>query len=80
MCSIISLPSSYIYNYSLHTDTFLDHLKIAVEKPLHKKGDKSNISNYRPISLLPSFSKVLEKAMYSRLKHHLHTNNILVPE
>ena len=80
MRSIISFPLSYIYNYSLHTGTFLDRLKIAVVKPLHKKGDKSNISNYRPISLLPSFSKVLEKAMYSRLKHHLHTNKIFIPE
>jgi len=48
--------------------------------PLHKKGDKFNISNYRPISLLPTFSKIFEKAMCSRLNQHLYTNNILVPE
>ena len=77
---IISLPFSYIYNYSLHSGIFPDRLKIAVVKPLHKTGDKFNISNYRPISLLPTFSKIFEKAMYSRLNQHLYTNNILVPE
>jgi hypothetical protein len=38
------------------------------------------MSNYRPISLLTTFSKVLEKVMYNRLSHYLQTNNILVPE
>jgi len=38
------------------------------------------MTNYRPISLLMVFSKVLEKAMHSRLSQHLHTNNILVTE
>jgi hypothetical protein len=80
MRSIISFPLSYICNYSSHTSIFPDRLKFAVVKPLHKKADKSHISNYRPISLLPIFSKVFEKAMYSRLNHNLYTNNILVPE
>ena len=78
--STISLPLSFIFNYSLHTGIFPDRLKIAVVKRLHKKGDKFNISNYRPISLLPTFSKIFEKAMYSRLNQHFLTNNILVPE
>ena len=47
---------------------------------MHKKGDKYNISNYRPVSLLPIFSKVLEKAVHNRLNHHLNTWNILAPE
>jgi hypothetical protein len=38
------------------------------------------MSNYRPISLLTTFSAILEKVMYSSLRHYLHTNNILVPE
>ena len=48
--------------------------------PLHKKGDISSMPNYRPISLLPVFSKVFEKSMYSRLNHHLKANNILATE
>jgi hypothetical protein len=38
------------------------------------------MTNYRPVLLLPVFSKVSEKAIHSRLSHHLHTNNTLVPE
>jgi len=59
---------------------FPDHLKIAVVKPLYKKGDKIRMTNYRPISLLTVFTKVFKKAMHSKLSHHLHANNILVTE
>jgi len=38
------------------------------------------MTNYRPVKLLPVFSKVVEKAVHSRLSQHLHTNNILVTE
>ena len=55
-------------------------LKTAVVKPRYKKGDKTSMTTYRPISLLMIFSKVLEKAMHSRLSYHLHANNILVTE
>jgi hypothetical protein len=37
---------------------------MSVVKPLHKKGDKTSMTNYRPISLWTTFSKVLEKGMY----------------
>jgi len=55
-------------------------LKCAVVIPLHKKGDISNMANYRPISLLPVFSKVFEKAMFCRLNHHLQANSTLATE
>jgi len=48
-------PLCYIYNYSLYTGIFPDCLKISVVKPLYKKGDKTNMTNYRPISLLMVF-------------------------
>jgi hypothetical protein len=53
---------------------FLEQLKYAVVIPLHKKGDVSNMANYKPVSLLPVFSNVFEKAMYCRLNQHLQTN------
>jgi len=78
--SLIHQSLSYIYDHSLCTGIFPDHLKIAVLKPLYKKGDKTSMTNYRPISLKIFFSKVLEKVMYSRLIQHLHTKNILITE
>ena len=59
---------------------FPSRLKYALIKPIFKNGDKKKIANYRSISLLPSFSKILEKIMYSGLMNHVVTNNILVPE
>ena len=47
---------------------------------LFKKGDKNNTSNYRLISILSSFSKVFEKAMYNQLQEHLNKCNILSEE
>jgi hypothetical protein len=48
--------------------------------PIFKNGDRANMINYRPISLLSSFSKVVEKVIYIRLNQHIVTNNILVKE
>jgi len=62
------------------TGIFPDRLRIAVVKPLYKKGHKTSITNYRPISSLTVFSKVLEKPMHSRLSQHLCKNNVLVTE
>jgi hypothetical protein len=81
LCSMtISQPLSYICNMPIVTGAFPDHLKIAVIKPLYKKGDKVDMANYRPISMLTVFKKVIEKTMYRRLNQHLQVNNILVHE
>jgi hypothetical protein len=53
-------------------------MKFSIVKPIHKKGNKMNPTNYRPISLLTSFSKVFEKAFYIRVTEHLNTRNLLV--
>ena len=71
---------SYIFKKSTLSGTFPTRLKYAVIKPLLKKGDKDNIANYRPISLLTSFSKVFERIIYDRLLKHIETNNILASE
>ena len=52
-------------------------MKIARIIPLFKSGDKQNVSNYRPISLLPQFSKILEKIFNKRLMNFLNSNNLL---
>ena len=52
-------------------------MKIIKVSPIFKKGDKSILSNCRPISVLPCFSKILECMMYSRLYAYLAENIIL---
>jgi hypothetical protein len=71
---------SYICNKSTLSGTFATRLKYSVVKPLFKRGDKENTANYRPISLLISFSKGFEKIIYDRLLKHIETNNILAVE
>ena len=55
-------------------------LKYAIIKPCFKEGDKSQVSNCRPFSLLTGFSKIFELLIFHRLKHHLVSNNILINE
>jgi len=54
-----------------------ERLKLSLIKPIYKVGDKSSPSNYRIISLLPVFSKMLKKVIYKRLFDHLNNNVIL---
>jgi len=56
---------------SLATGIFPDKLTLAKVSPIHKSVDIKLVNNYRPISVLPTFSKILEKLMYSRLLSYL---------
>ena len=60
----ILLALSHIFNLSIRNGEFIECLKVAKICPVFKKGDPRKISNYRPISLLSNFSKILEKIMY----------------
>ena len=60
----------------LTTGIFPDKLKIAKVIPLFKKGGKSILSNYRPISLLPSISKLFEKVIYQQLYKYFEDSNL----
>jgi hypothetical protein len=64
----------------LSSDIFPTQLKFAEVKPILKKGNKKVSSNYRPLSLLTSFSKIFEKVIYNRIFYHINHNNILVNE
>ena len=68
---------TYICNKIMNTGIYSDRLKYAIVKPIFKRGDEWDISNYRPISLLTSFSKVVEKLIYVRLQDHITANSIL---
>jgi len=74
MCS----PLTYICNKSILSGIFPHRMKFSFIKPIYKKGNKMNPTNYGPISLLTSFSTVFEKAIYIRLTEHFNTNKLLV--
>ena len=76
----ISKPLAFIIEKSIQTGVFPERLKYANITPIYKSGDRSDVANYRPISLLPAFSKIFERSMYSRLNQHLQANNILATE
>ena len=76
----ITSPLTYICNKSLSSGIFPSRLKFSEIIPLHKKGNRMDITNFRPISLLTSFSKILEKVIYARLYQHIDQNNILATE
>jgi hypothetical protein len=76
--SYVLSPITYIFNKILSTGVFPDRLKFAEVRPLYKMGDKTEFSNYRPISLFTSFSKIIEKIIFKRLCNYLNDNNILV--
>ena len=63
--------------YFLQTGVFPEEVKIARVTLIFKGGEISDLGNYRPISVLSCFSKILEKNMYNRLYKHLLNNNIL---
>ena len=66
-----------LINQTFSYGEFLDCLKIAKVIPLFKSGSKTDVDNYRSISLVPVLSKVLEKIMYNRLIKFLDKNDIL---
>ena len=63
-------PFKYLFNLPIVKGIFPDDLKIANVTPIYKADNSSNISNYRPMSVLPCFSKMLEWIIYSRLQKY----------
>lgn len=77
---ILTPAITYIVNKSIDESIFPSVFKTAVITPIFKSGSKNEISNYRPISILPVASKILEKAIIEQLTDHLDWNNSLHPK
>ena len=75
--SYIVVPLTHIFNLSLQTGVVPDMYKLAKVVPLFKSGDKQDPNNYRPISLLPSLSKILERIVYNRLIGFLLKHDVI---
>ena len=74
---IIITPLHYLINLSLESGYVPKELKLAKIIPIYKDGDKHEFTNYRPISLLSSFSKLLEKVVSRQILGFLNAHNVL---
>ena len=77
---VMSKTLLLICNQSLMRGKFSSELKIAKITPVFKSGDRSNITNYRPISILSSLSKFIEKVVVVQFSEYMQQNNILNPQ
>lgn len=70
-------PLTMVFNLSISTGIVPDKLKVAKVVPIYKKEDVDKFSNYRPVSLLPCFSKILERLVFNRCVDYIDANEIL---
>lgn len=70
-------PLAHLLNLSISQGIVPRELKLARVIPIYKKGDKTDITNYRPVSILPCISKILERLIYNRLSNFINKHNIL---
>ena len=70
-------PLTDLFNLSLDCGTIPVDWKRGIITPIHKGGNRSDASNYRPVTLLPVISKVLERLVANRLTKHLEGNNLI---
>ena len=77
--SVICFPLCSSLNSSISSSVFPHPWKCAAIKPLHKGGDRGTPANYRPISLLPVCSKLLERCVNEQMTSHLISSNLIFP-
>ena len=77
LSSSVSETLFSLYDKNFSQGIFPDHMKHAIVTPVYKRGSKLDMTNYRPISVLPICSKILEKLMLTRLLDFLDKNNII---
>ena len=74
---ILTIPITQLCNLSIKFSHFPKDCKVAKPKPLYKKGNKTDTKNFRPISLLPIISKIIEKVIHDQTINYLTENSIL---
>ena len=76
---IIAFRLFLIFYHSISLGIYPNKLKLAKVIPVNKKGSADQLNNYRPISLLPSLSKIFERLKCKRMLSLFNCNNVLVP-
>ena len=74
---VLARPVSQLCNLSIKIKSFPRSCQIAKVKPIFKKGSKTNPQNYRPISLLPFLSKIIERIVHDQTEEFLSKNKLL---
>ena len=73
----VASPLTHIINLSLYSGVIPTDLKCARVVPPHKKGNKTDVGNYRSISILSVVSKILVNVVYNQIENYLNENSLL---
>ena len=73
-------PLFKIFKNCLKCGKFPDDWKVGNFVPIFQKGDKQNINNYRPVSILPICSKIFERIIYDNMLKYFLENNLITPK
>jgi hypothetical protein len=76
---VLGKPLAKLFNLSIQTGTFPTMWKRANVTPIHKKDSTSEVSNYRPISLISCLGKVMERCIFKHTYNYFNSNNLLTP-
>ena len=76
--SVLTPVFSTLVNSAMTLGIFPEKLKLSKVIPLFKKGDKLDLNNYRPISILTCFTKIFEKVIFNRLLNFFNKHSVLV--
>ena len=76
VCNEIIKPLTNIFNLSITSGVVPEKTKMAKVIPVYKKADAKVFSNYRPVSLLSCFSKILERLVFDKCIHYINANEI----
>lgn len=79
LANIIVYPLTKLLNMCIRDSVFPSILKMARVVPIHKKGAEDELNNYRPISIVPIFSKIFEKALKTRITNYFDTFHLFSP-
>ena len=74
---VVADSLAIIFNRCIQEGNFPDHMKLAKRIPIHKGDSVLSVANYRPISLLPIFSKIMERLIYDQFMEYINFNGIL---